>query len=188
MIYQSDNMESQAVMQTAAHMCAAARTAPKTRGLDNITTLVLTGEDKDALAEKMIQNGRNIFGNDENSLFRDAQNVKKAQAVVLIGAKKGYASLNCSFCGFDTCEKCQEAGARCAFNTIDLGIALGSAVAVAADERADNRIMYSIGKVAMSMGYFDDESTLIIGVPLSVSGKNVFFDRPSIKHIANKKD
>ncbi|MDD3229476.1 MAG: hypothetical protein PHE09_09700 [Oscillospiraceae bacterium] len=32
MIYQSEQMEERAVLQTAARMCAAARTAPKAHG------------------------------------------------------------------------------------------------------------------------------------------------------------
>jgi len=59
---------------------------------------------------------------------------------------------------------------------IDLGIALGSAVSIAADDRVDNRIMYSIGKAAAEMDYNDD-SVVWHGVPISISGKNIFFDR-----------
>ena len=54
MRYDSDEMERQAILAAAAaRMCAAARTAPKAKGVDNILTMVLTGEDKKALAEKM---------------------------------------------------------------------------------------------------------------------------------------
>lgn len=53
MLYKHDYMEEQAALQTAARMCAAARTAPKAHGKDTICTLVLTGEDKEALALKM---------------------------------------------------------------------------------------------------------------------------------------
>ena len=59
---------------------------------------------------------------------------------------------------------------------IDLGIALGSAVSIAADYRVDNRIMYSIGKAAAEMKYADD-SVVWHGIPISISGKNIFFDR-----------
>ena len=51
MRYDSDEMERQAILATAARMCAAARTAPKAKGVDNILTRVLTGEEKKALAE-----------------------------------------------------------------------------------------------------------------------------------------
>lgn len=57
MRHESGEMEMQAVMQTAARMCAAARTAPKGHGRDTLHTLVLTGEDKEALARKMEEVG-----------------------------------------------------------------------------------------------------------------------------------
>lgn len=53
MRYESRDLEERSVLATAAKMCAAARTAPKARGIDRIETLVLTGEEKDKLADKM---------------------------------------------------------------------------------------------------------------------------------------
>lgn len=38
MLYQSNYLEEQAVMQTATRMCAAARTAPKAHGKDTLYT------------------------------------------------------------------------------------------------------------------------------------------------------
>ena len=61
MIYESNKMEEQAVLQTAAKMCAAARTAPKSRGMDSIVTLVLTGQEKEVLADKMDEIGNSAF-------------------------------------------------------------------------------------------------------------------------------
>lgn len=58
---------------------------------------------------------------------------------------------------------------------IDLGIAVSSAVSAAAMDKVDNRVMFSIGKAAAEMGYA--ENVLRLGIPLSVSGKNIFFDR-----------
>ena len=177
MIYYSEQIEEKAIMDTASRMCAAARTAPKAKGIDNIITMVLTGTEKDALADKMDEVSNREFEGKSNIFPRDANNLRTAQAVVLIGVKRTYAGLKfCSFCGFENCDKCKEAGGRCAYNMIDLGIALGSAVSIAADDRVDNRIMYSIGKAASEMNYADD---LVVwhGIPISLSGKNIFFDR-----------
>jgi len=177
MMFSEKQIEEKAVMNTASRMCAAARTAPKARGIDNIITLVLTGAEKDALADKMdVINEREFEGT--STIFpRDAKNLRLAQAVVLIGVKRVYNGLKfCSFCGFKNCDNCKEAGGRCAYNLIDLGIALGSAVSVAADDRVDNRIMYSVGKAAAEMNYADD-SVVWHGIPISLSGKNIFFDR-----------
>ena len=41
MIYSSEDMQTRAVLDTAARMCAAARTAPKTRGMDGLVTCVV---------------------------------------------------------------------------------------------------------------------------------------------------
>ena len=47
MVYESEQLENMALLQVAAQMCAAARTAPKAMGVDNIVTKVLTGPEKD---------------------------------------------------------------------------------------------------------------------------------------------
>ena len=72
------------------------------------------------------------------------------------------------------CAGCKAAGGNCGFAYVDLGIAVGSAVAEAAIDMVDNRIMYSAGKAAEELY---DSNVLWMGVPLSVSGKSIFFDR-----------
>ena len=176
MRYDSDEMERQAILATAARMCAAARTAPKAKGVDNILTMVLTGEEKKALAEKMREVA--ATGNPAVQFFlRDADNVDTAQALVLIGAKPARAVLTvCGFCGFDSCASADAAGARCAFNMIDLGIAVGSAVSVAADDRVDSRVLYSAGKAAQLMQY-EDFDVIWLAIPIAAYVKSPFFDR-----------
>ncbi len=178
MIYHSNQMEETAVLQVAAAMCAAARTAPKGKGIDTLHTLVLTGAEKDALADKMEEIAHREFGGDpKNWYFRDAKNVRTANALVLIGVTRSHRGIPfCSYCGFANCAACQKAGGTCAFAGVDMGIALGSACAVAADARIDNRIMFSAGKAAAEMGYVDAD-VLWNGIPLSVTGKSPFFDR-----------
>ncbi len=177
MMYRSEEMERNAALQTAAKMCAAARTAPKAHGKDVIHTLVLTGEDKEALAQKMEEFGTELMGDKMPTWYgRDASCVRRAQAVVLIGADRHQLGVpNCGYCGFGSCEGCKAAGGNCAFAYVDLGIAVCSAVAAADADRIDNRIMYSIGKTADKMGYAED--VVWLGIPLSISGKNIFFDR-----------
>ena len=65
----------------------------------------------------------------------------------------------------------------CFFAAHDLGLAIGSAVSVAADMRVDNRVMYSAGLAAKELGVFGVPVQAAIGVPLSVSEKSVYFDR-----------
>lgn len=135
---------------------------------------MLTGEDKDILAAKMEQ----IFEatGEANAFFkRDAGNVRDSEAVVLIGTKKAFTGLNyCGFCGFNHCGDCSQNGGSCAFDYVNLGIALSSAAIAARKDFADNRIMFSIGKAWMDLTGND---TVWLGIPLSATGKSKFFDR-----------
>ena len=71
---------------------------------------------------------------------------------------------------------CGKAG-LCAWDAMDVGIAIGSSAAAAADARVDNRVMFSVGRAARSLGLLGASVTLVLGIPLSVSGKSPFFDR-----------
>ena len=66
-------------------------------------------------------------------------------------------------------------GPVCAFRLLDMGIALGSAVKTASLLNVDNRIMYRIGVVARLIRIVDWD--FVMGIPLSATGKNIFFDR-----------
>ena len=126
MIYSSEDMQTRAVLDTAARMCAAARTAPKTRGMDGLVTCVVTGEDKDRLAAHM----RELAGRLDYAFFaRDADNVDYADAVVLFGMEEQRRGLNggCQYCHFADCADCAEKNGLCAWDAMDVGIAIGSA-------------------------------------------------------------
>ena len=172
MIIDSVKAEKAAVINTAEQMCAAARTAPKTRGIDNIVTKILTEEDIIKLSDKMLE-----VGTEGTSILRDGHNILKASAVVLIGVRRAVYGLNCAYCGYENCEKCSSEKGFCIFAGTDLGIAIGSAVSVAADLRIDNRVMASIGRVFALMEEAGDEDIIWMGIPLSTSGKSPFFDR-----------
>ncbi|GAI99436.1 unnamed protein product [marine sediment metagenome] len=58
---------------------------------------------------------------------------------------------------------------------MDLGIALGSAAKMASQLNIDNRIMYVVGAGAKELRLLD--SDLVIGIPLSITRKNPYFDR-----------
>ena len=175
MIEHQSDAEYNAVLSAARLMCAAARTAPKTKGVDHIVTAILTGAEKDALADKMAELAQAWS---HPSFARDGGNIRQAAAVVLIGTTLGVRGLSdCGFCGFETCAGCARAGGRCAYDSMDLGIALGSAAATAADLRMDNRIMFSAGRAALEMKLLGEGVMQAIGIPLSATGKSVFFDR-----------
>ncbi len=68
----------------------------------------------------------------------------------------------------------------CAVNSVDLGIAIGSMVATAADLRVDTRVMFSVGWAAMHLNWLPG-CQAAYGVPVSASSKNPFFDRQSTR-------
>ena len=73
--------------------------------------------------------------------------------------------------------ECLKEGGICVFNTGDLGIAIGSAISVAARNHVDNRIMFTIGKAAVNLKLLGDEVKIAYGIPLSAKGKNPYFDK-----------
>lgn len=175
--------ERAAVKQIAELMLVSARTAPKSGGVDDILTAIVYGEEKEALAVEMdkIAGERDIEG-----FRRDAQNVGDSEVVVLIGARGTRKfRLNCGACGYSSCTDFEKArtklgtdfdGPTCIFKALDLGIALGSAVKTASTLNADNRVMYRIGTAAKRLNYMP-EASIIMGIPLSARGKNIYFDR-----------
>jgi uncharacterized ferredoxin-like protein len=170
------DMERKAVEEVAALMCAAARTAPKAKGVDNLVTFVVTGEDKDNIAREM----RRVAEEHGIEFFaRDAGNVDKAQAIVLLGQRPVPAYVpQCGYCGYPNCDENIKGTGVCAISMGDLGIAACSAAAVASLHHIDNRIMFSIGRSALNLRLFGDDSIReAYGIPLSVSGKSPFFDR-----------
>lgn len=176
MIYTSQVAETAAVLEAAHLICAAARTAPKTCGIDNLKTLVLTGTDILALADKMEEIDLREHNGKATFYSRDAANLRQAGAVVLIGIERKTYGINCKYCGYDTCAQCTEHNGTCFFCGSDIGIAVGSAVCTAANLRMDNRVMFSVGYCAAEMEY-GQGNLLWLGIPLSTTGKNPFFDR-----------
>ncbi|NLT39436.1 MAG: ferredoxin [Clostridiales bacterium] len=175
MIMNCDDAEKLAVLNAAAAMCAAARTAPKACGVDHIVTAILSGDEMLKVADEMDKISREF----NNPIFhRDAENVRASAALVLIGAKEGTRGLNdfCRLCHFKDCADMLRNNACCVYDPMDLGIAVGSAVSIAADRRIDNRVFFTAGKAASRLGLLG-EAKLIMGIPLAVAGKSPFYDR-----------
>lgn len=175
MIKTMEQSERDTILRVADLMVTAAKTAPKGSGKDTVVAAVVTGEDKTRLAKAMKALGEEY---DEAFIIRDAGNVDRSECVVLIGCKDTPFGLNnCHMCGFENCAEMKKAGTNCVFNVTDLGIAVGSAVSVAADNRIDNRVMYSAGKGAIKIGVFPDNVKICYGIPLNATSKSIYFDR-----------
>ena len=166
-----------AIVQAAKQMCNAAQTAPKACGRASIVSGILRGGELETLAAEMERIERETPGCTP-IFFRDAELVRQSVAVVLIGSLGQSRGLEpCGLCGHGDCGGMAPSGGHCCFDDIDLGIALGSAVSVAADLRVDNRIMYSAGMAAMSLKLLGSQVGTIMGIPLALAPRNIFFTR-----------
>lgn len=199
MIQNERDTRSSHLQFVAQQMMTAARTAPKGKGVDLLEILMITGSDILHLSEAMValseQTGMKF-------LLRDAENILQSEVVVLVGSRQKSQNLNCGYCGFPTCRQRQEVAGNwseeghpglytppngtpvlevpCAINSVDIGIALGSMVATAADLRVDTRVMFSVGWAAMQLNWLPVCQSAY-GVPVSASSKNPFFDRQSTR-------
>ena len=177
--------KKKALLNIAGQIAVAAKTAPKGKGWDDISISILSDEEVELVSKKLeslsMERGLTWFK-------RDAENVRKSPVVMLFGVKGSKArKLNCSGCGYASCAnfskvkkmpKIDFSGPNCIFPLIDLGIALGSAVKLASELGVDNRIMYTVGLAAKKLNLMD--SDIIMGLPLSATGKNIYFDRPKV--------
>ncbi|MBA3045190.1 MAG: hypothetical protein KKH41_02085 [Candidatus Thermoplasmatota archaeon] len=161
-------------------MRVAAVTAPKAAGQDFIEVKICTHLENELIVKEMLKMG---VEKGAANWDRDAKGVENSEILVLIGVMphKGIG-LNCGACGFGSCAEFNKAsaegdfhGPNCMLRLLDLGIALGSAVKTAQIHNVDNRIMYRAGAAAKRLGLM--KSSVIMGIPLSISGKNIYFDR-----------
>lgn len=176
MIYKEEQTRTEHLLNVARAMMTAARTAPKAKGTDLLEIAVVTGETIKALADKMIELSPIV---EKKFFLRDAENILHSEAIVLIGTRLGTQGLNCGYCGFSTCGA-KPANVPCFFPVHDLGLAVGSATATAADSRVDSRVMYSVGVAAMSMQLIPN-CHAVIAIPISCTSKSPFFDRVSTR-------
>ncbi len=172
MIKNERDYRHERALQVAGVMLTAARTAPKACGNDQLECVVIDGYDIQRLSRAMMElhdkTGRPVYK-------RDSANILKAECIVLIGIKRCVMGLNCGHCGFPTCGA-KPAEATCAMNVTDVGIAIGSACATAADCRVDTRVLFSAGMGAMALNLLPG-CTQVFAIPVSISSKSPFFDR-----------
>lgn len=173
MIQNERDCRHEHLLFVARQMMTAARTAPKGKGIDIIEIALVTDNELQILSDEM----RSISAATGMKFFlRDADNILQAECAILIGTREQPQGLNCGHCGFPTCATRTE-GVPCALNTIDVGIAVGSACATAADFRVDTRVMFSAGLAAQRLGWLPANSKMVLAIPISASSKNPFFDR-----------
>lgn len=195
-----DEMFMEALRQVARLCAVAAMTAPKSGGQlflkgskPFIETVIV--EDRptlDHLAGWM----RERFVKAKNPLWlRDADTTAKLDLVLFIGLAKWYPPVyDCGACGYATCaeflrarEHAQPAGIEewefpgpiCQLRCVDLGIAVGSAAKIASLNNVDARCQTRIAAAARHLGVI--QADLAVALSMSVSHKNIFFDRPPLQ-------
>ena len=180
------NDTDEAVWLAVSLMAVSARTAPKGKGKDSLVMRTVHKADLPELVREMIRYGEE---NAKPFFTRDGKNIASSDACLLIGARgQETLGLNCHGCGYESCADMEAArerslvkglpflGPNCVIKMADLGIALGSAAKTASLLNLDNRIMYTAGVASLSLGWMDGCS-VAYGIPVSVTGKNIFFDR-----------
>jgi len=167
-------------------MAASAITAPKAGGKDCLEIVALTdADDLKRLADEMRKYAP--ASSKANYWHRDATNTENAQGVLLIGlAGPVTAGYDCGGCGYRTCNEFEQArelkdfemgytGPHCIMRMMDIGVALSSAAKAASLLNIDNRVQQRVGAAARALGYIDCE--VAMGIPISISGKSIFYDR-----------
>lgn len=180
MVLNERDFADEAVRICAFLMAESARTAPKSRGIDDLEVVYIPGEKIEEIARKMEE-----FAKEDRDFLRDANSLRKARGILVLGIKGGKPiGVNCGACGFESCAEFEKAerkerkfrGPNCAFKLVDLGIALGSAAKVSAILGVDTRIMYRVAIAVKALGIV--KSDVVFAIPIASEGKNPFFDRP----------
>ncbi len=187
--------EKEAVREAAKIIGISIRTAPKSAGADDILYKILSDTQKLAVVSELKKTASLLIKENSDERIKkaveldwhsDTDAIDRSDCVIVIGVRgKKPLGFNCGGCGFRGCQEFLAAkppqtifmpGPFCSFKLLDLGIALSSAAKSASNLNIDNRIMYRAGLAAYRLGLLEDCNP-IIGLPLSASGKNIFFDR-----------
>lgn len=179
MVLNERDFVDEAVKICAFLMAESARTAPKSKGIDDLEIVYIGREKIEEIAKKMEE-----FANEDKDFIRDASSLRKAKGILVLGVKgRKPLGINCGGCGFKSCSEFEKAkieerkfrGPNCVFKLIDLGIALGSAVKISAILGVDTRIMYRVAIAIKALGIMN--SDIMFAIPIASEGKNPFFDR-----------
>ncbi len=184
-------------LRHVVQLCAvAAMTAPKSGGQlfikgshPFIETVIIEDREKlSAMAGWLRERGDKLKA---PIWYRDADSTEKLDLVLFIGLVKWYPPVyDCGACGYATCAEFLSArehnkvdgsedwefpGPICQLRCIDLGVAVGSAAKVASLNNIDYRCQTRIAAAARHLGII--EADLAVALSMSVSHKNIFFDR-----------
>ena len=189
------NPEKAGIAVVAQLLCVSARTAPKSGGGDVLYTKVVTEKEKNAIADDMLRIAdfkEGFLGGKKGKAMRadwisDAEAFRRSDEVVLIGVEgRKVLNINCGGCGYATCADMLKSerspkdrdfpGPFCMFRIMDLSVAFTSAAKTAMEHNVDNRLMQKAGVAVLRLKMMKP-CNLVVAVPLSATGKNIYFDR-----------
>lgn len=164
-----------ALKQAGISMMARAKTAPKAKGIEALEYILLEKEDFAPLIE---ETKKQAYEYDIPFFIRDAKNLETSDLLLLIGCIDEPRNVpNCGFCGYKDCEENRSGRGNCIYPSIDLGIAVGSALSLGQTLGVDSRVMMTLGKAAMNLDLFEKPVRAVIALPLSMTKKSLYFDR-----------
>jgi len=146
--------------------------ALKRLGLGDLEVVVMSGRQKEELAKYMYQLAEELR---DPSCKADAQEVRRAEAVLLLGLRDGgdVVGMNCGACGFRSCEDMLQGrvagllfpGPTCVLRALDLGVAVGLLAESKLVLTRDKKAMVRVGVAAKRMGLV--KSDVVLGIPLA---------------------
>lgn len=190
-------------VRNVARLCAvAAMTAPKSGGqlfLKGGTPFIETVIVEDKATLKKLADWLRMQGDrhKEAIWYRDADTAEKLDLILFIGLCGWYPpQYDCGACGYATCAEFLQAkpnhetpgsadwqfnGPVCQLRALDLGIAIGSAAKTAGLNNVDTRCQTRIAAAARHLQVV--QADLVVALSMSVSHKNIFFDKkmPDVK-------
>jgi uncharacterized ferredoxin-like protein len=141
-------------------------------GLGDLGVAVVSGRQKEELAKYMYQLAEELR---DPSCKADAQEVRRAEAVLLLGLRDGgdVVGMNCGACGFRSCEDMLQGrvagllfpGPTCVLRALDLGVAVGLLAESKRVLTRDKKAMVRVGVAAKRMGLV--KSDVVLGIPLA---------------------
>ena len=193
-VYDGNKAAQDHLLDVAKSCILAAAKAPTLTHRLGLRTEIITDEDLEPILDILETLGEtSAFQRHDAVALRHLAKEGRMPPVLLMGADLTQPALwDCGACGFGTCGEYVKYtkrnkgvgvgayGPTCVWKAIDFGIACDWACACVAQHRAESRIMFSIGALALLTGRLEG-SSYILGLPIGPAGQNLWFDREAWK-------
>lgn len=184
-VFEKKELIDNALSRAVETMTLAAQTSYRFNDRNNLTMVVLSGEDLVPIAEYCYASGdlSPLAARDGRNLM---QLMKEPAFLLIIGDKrKSEFNYNCGACGYKTCAELNKAevvesltanGPSCQFKNINMNIAANAAAATAHRLGLFCRVFSTLAMSARALEIIPDVD-MAISVAVSAGTKNPFFDR-----------